>query len=571
MSSALRTRILTGLYGADAAPRLAERIDQSIAATIAATTAAVAGGSGSTAPDPWSHHSVWLITYGDQVGDGADAPLVALKRLVDGPLADVVDGVHILPFYPSTSDGGFAVVDYLEVDPAIGSWADVEAIATERPVMFDAVVNHLSASSPWFLDFLAGQQRRAGYFRTGDPSVDHSSVVRPRTHPLFTPFTRPDGSTVHVWTTFSADQVDLDYANPEVLLDVVDTLLTYVGRGAAAIRLDAVGFLWKDEADASIHRPETHDIIRLVRSCVDEVGTGTILVSETNVPHEENISYLNLDDPAIPEVSVVYQFPLAPLTAHAVLTGDASVLTRWIGTIDEIVGPSRSFLNFLASHDGIGLRPVEALLSPQQIATLTEAAEQAGGRISMRSLPDGSTAPYELNTTWFDLMAVGTDEDTAIRRHLAAHAVALALPGIAAIYAHSLVGSSNDHDGAERTGLARNLNRERWPDLDAVVADLADPSSRAGQVLAGFRAMTAARRSSPAFHPEGSTSVAPAPDGVVVIDRRWGDHRARVIVNLSPTDVDVSELAAGWRPAVSSPALPPVLPGYGNLWLVADR
>ncbi len=464
---------------------------------------------------------MWLISYADHFPDNGAAPLEALDQFIENELAEIVDGVHLLPFAPWSSDGGFAVIDYEEVDTRYGTWDDVERITSKRTVMFDAVINHMSAESPWFQGFLAGDEQYAGFFRTSDPDIDTSRVVRPRTSPLLTPFRTTAGETIHVWTTFSPDQVDLDYGNPAVLLRVLEVLARYCRHGAEAIRLDAIGFLWKDEATASIHLPQTHQLIQLMRSFVDEVSPGTILISETNVPHAENISYLG--EPGTSEVHAVYQFPLAPLVAHAVLSGDTEVLRTWAAGIDAITGPGRSFLNFLACHDGIGVRPAEGLLDTDQLAIIIDACRANGGHVGERSLADGTTAPYELNTTWFDLMkgpGDGVDERTAIRRHLATHALMFALPGVATVYAHAAFGASNDVDAVVRTGHARDINRTPFADRAGLVDELRTEGTRAQVVSAGLAALVARRRSSRAFHPEGSMTVLDGPPGVFAVDRQ---------------------------------------------------
>ena len=553
MTSSYRHDLLRRVYGADSADAVSARLEDRL------EREPVRDGEHRAAPAP-----VWVISYADQFQAASNTPLVELHRLLSGQLADHIDGVHILPFYPWSSDGGFAVEDYEQVDPRYGTWRDVEALSDEFTVMFDAVINHMSAESPWFEQFLAGDPKRAGFFRTGDPSIDTSEVVRPRTHPLFTAFDRPNGEVVHVWTTFSADQVDLDYANPDVLLRIVDVLLGYATHGAGAIRLDAIGFLWKDESTSSIHLPGTHDLIKLLRSCLDQVAPGTLLISETNVPHAENISYL---DEAEPEVHAVYQFPLAPLVAHAVLTGESDVLKTWAAEIDDIVGEDRTFLNFLASHDGIGVRPVEGLLSVEDLEVLTGACLDVGGQISYRSLPDGSTAPYELNTTWLDLMAHGVDEDLAIARHLAAHAVMLALPGIAAIYVHSLFGSSNDVASFEKSGHRRDLNRQRFTDVEALEKQLATEGTRERVIFDGLGELIRRRKASPAFHREGRSLVLDSPPGTFAIERRYGDEVAVCLVNLSNEPASVEGLSAGLYDLITGEVAPAELAPYASAWL----
>lgn len=518
---------------------------------------------------PWSEHSVWLIAYADHFPEPSTPPIEALGSFIDDHLARHVDGVHILPFAPWSSDGGFSVIDYEAVDPRYGSWDDIKAISGRRPVMFDAVINHLSSESPWFEGFLAGDPAYQGFFRTSDPSIDHHAVVRPRTHPLLTPFTSASGDTVHVWTTFSADQVDLDYAEPKVLLRVLEVLLGYCERGVTAIRLDAIGFLWKDEATSSIHLPQTHQLIQLMRSCIDEIAPGTILISETNVPHTENISYLGEDTP---EVHAVYQFPLAPLAAHAAITGDTSVLESWAAGIDRIVGEGRSFLNFLACHDGLGVRPAEGLLDAEQLSVLVDACLASGGRVNDRTLPDGSTAPYELNTTWYELLAAGTSEAIGIQRHLATHALMLALPGIATLYANSLFGAGNDHATVAQTGHGRDINRQRFDDRDALDAELGAEGSRTRTIFEGLADLVASRRASPAFHPEGASSIAASPDGVIAVERSHSGCRAMVIVNFGATTVNISATIGGpsaWAVLGDGTSPRSTLDPYQSLWITA--
>lgn len=507
-----------------------------------------------------------MIAYADHVRSPGDTPLAALDAFIDERLQAHVDGVHILPFAPWSSDGGFSVIDFEAVDTRYGSWADIESITSKRPVMFDAVINHMSAESTWFQGFLDDDPSYSGFFRTSDPSADHSMVVRPRTHPLLTPFTFSSGNVSHLWTTFSPDQVDLDYGEPAVLLRIIDVLLGYCRRGAAAIRLDAIGFLWKDEATPSIHLPQTHQLIQLMRSCIDEVAPGTILISETNVPHAENVSYLGDETP---EVHAVYQFPLPPLAAHAAITGDTTVLEQWITGIDPIVGDQRSFLNFLACHDGIGVRPAEGLLEDHQLAVLINACETSGGSVGKRVLADGSTAPYELNTTWFELMAADTTEEIGQQRHLATHALMLALPGVAALYTQSLVGGDNDHAAVKGSGHARDINRTRFEraDLDA---ELDASDTRAAMILDGLAALVARRRASVAFHPEGRCELLPSPSGAVAIQRSHAGFRAIVIVNFGDEAVHTREVldrSQEWFELVTGRPAPALLPSGQSLWL----
>jgi sucrose phosphorylase len=482
-------------------------------------------------PDP-TQADAWLIAYADSFRQPGVPPLVTLREVIDRHLAPEVDGVHVLPFHPASSDRGFSVVDYGAVEPAFGTWDDVGALAAGRRFMADAVLNHMSAESGWFRSFLAGEPPYDGFFRTVDPEADLSMVVRPRTLPLVTRFDGVDGP-VHVWTTFSADQVDLDYRNPDALLAALGILLRYRAAGATAIRLDAVAFLWKVEGSPSINLPETHDLIELLRSWLDEVDPGVMIVTETNVPHAENVSYLGR--PGRREAQAVYQFALAPLILHTLATGDPAALVAWAASLGEPPAGC-TYLNFTSSHDGVGLRPVESLLPAD---AMNRMSESAGGVVNRRRAQEGSDVPYELASTWYSLMtAIDPEPERALARHVLSQAFVLALRGIPLLYTHVLLASDNDLEGYRRTGIARDLNRADV-DVDALDAALADPRSRASRATAAIRRMLRQRAASDAFHPDAPQRVTCT--GSVVIVERMGrsGEMARVLLNIAPEDATI--------------------------------
>ncbi len=552
--AAIRYNLLDRLYGETAAGDIAGRVEDLLRDHGRATEG----------NDLWTESDVWLITYPDQFQQDDERPLQTLPSFV-AETADWLNGVHVLPFYPWSSDDGFSVTDYTSVEPHYGTWSDIEAIAAQRRLAVDAVINHMSTQGAWFRGFLGNDPTYRGFFRTADPGADLSAVVRPRTTPLLTRFDTDDG-TLLVWTTFSADQADLDYGNPEVLLAILGVLLEYAAHGAAVIRLDAIGLLWKEEGTSSMHLPQTHWVIQLIRSCFDTAYPGTLILTETNVPHAENVSYFGDGDVA--EAHMVYQFALAPLTLNAVLTGDTSVLERWAaGAITSV--PDTTFLNFLASHDGVGVRPAEGLLTAQEITALADHSRAAGGGVGERTLADGSIAPYELHCTWFDLMAHGHSEDEAIARHLATHAVLLALGGVPALYVHSLFGSPNDHEGLAATGRGRTLNRHKFTDVDELRSRLADDSSREARILGSLAAMVAVRASHPAFHPEAQQRILASPPGVIAIERTAeDDSTAAVIVNLRAEPVEYVP-GGKWLDAMSRDTPLSVLQPWSWRWLQA--
>lgn len=539
----VRRRLLGGLYGDEVADRLAADVEHLIDRQPAPSRGSLL----------WDEHDAWLITYPDQFTRPGEAPLATLRGVMQDVFDECFNGLHVTPFFPSTSDEGFAVSDYLSVDGRYGGWADVEALAAGRRLAVDAVLNHLSADSAWFRGHLAGAPEYDGFFRTADPDADLSAVVRPRTHPLLTRFDRA-GGPIWAWTTFSEDQIDLDYRTPEVLLRVLEVLLTYIERGADVLRLDAVAFLWKQEGTPSIHLPQTHAIVQFLRSCVESVDPSVLVLTETNVRHEENVGYFGA--PGADQAHLVYQFPLPPLTLHALLTEDASRLRSWAAALAP-PRPGTGFLNFLASHDGVGIRPAEGLLDGADVDLLVETTRRAGGDVTSRTLPDGGTAVYELNSTWYALMAAGRSPDVALRRHLAAHAIMLALRGIPATYVHSVVASENDRGGFARSGEARALHRRRFEDVAAFRRAVTDPATGAGAAWLGLREMLQSRAATPAFHPDSEQTLLDAPPQVFAVERAADSgERARVYVNVAgePASVGVSDEWAPIAPNATPPA-----------------
>ncbi len=486
-------RHLALLYGesniSDIFPRL-ERIIQNHLAQSPAN-AAHAG--------PLTEEDVVLITYGDQVLRSGQLPLQTLNSFLHPHLKEIVSSVHILPFFPYSSDDGFSIIDYRLVNPVIGRWEDITEIASDFRLMVDAVVNHISVKSDWFQGYIQGDRHYQNHFISVDPDTDLSMVVRPRDLPLLTPFDTHSGQ-LYVWTTFSADQADLNYGNPEVLLAIIDVLLFYIRQGTQLIRLDAIAFLWKEIGSASIHLPQTHAIIQLMRTIVDAIAPWVYLITETNVPHRENVSYFGDGNN---EAHLVYQFALPPLVLHTLLTGDAASLTAWAS---ELETPSRNttFFNFLASHDGIGLRPAQDFLSGRDIDRLVEWTEECKGGVSYRRVGEVERTPYELNITYFDALRDPDSADTPsprwIARFICSQAIMLSMAGIPGIYFHSLFGSRNDLMGVEATGRLRSINREKFQ-ADDLAQKLSDPTNTASQVYRAYCRLVVARKRHPAFNP----------------------------------------------------------------------
>ncbi|MDR2740862.1 MAG: sugar phosphorylase [Treponema sp.] len=496
-----------------------------------------------------SHKDALLIAYGDMLAppeNGGTAHETGLSRL-EGFLRRWNRGaftcLHLLPFHPYSSDDGFSVIDYRKVDSRFGTWEDIEKLGVGFKLVFDFVLNHGSVGSSWFKGFLDGESDYEEWYITRPENYDSSTVVRPRTHPLLTPFTRKDGSKVHVWTTFSADQVDYDFSNPKVFLEFMKIFLEYAQRGGRIVRLDAIAYLWKEDGTPCLHHPKTHGMVKLFRAVIDALGLDMLILTETNVPHRENISYFGGGD----EAHMVYNFALPPLVLHAMISADAAPLRSWVKTLP---GPEtgQRFLNFLASHDGVGLTPVRGgLVDESAFAETIEEAKRRGALVSYKSTPQGPV-PYELNCSYAEVVAPSSLGDAALRARafLASQAVLLSLSGLPAIYFHSWIGSTAWKEGPELLGYNRAINREK-PPLDRVEKELGAPGSFRFCVYEGFSRFLAFRQAEEAFDPDIPQRALDA-EGSVFALLRGPDRSGRLALcaeNLGPAPAKLS-IPAGY-------------------------
>ena len=574
---------LTHLYG----PRAGEvqrRIGQHLANFRTASTASPpANTAGHDAPT-WSEKDQWVICYGDSILDEGTPPLAVLDTFLQRYLGDAISGVHVLPFFPWSSDDGFSVIHYREVNSELGEWAHIQTLASHYDLMADLVLNHVSRESLWFVDYLTGSLPGRDYFIEVDPDTDVSQVTRPRSSPLLVPISTRRG-TRHVWATFSEDQIDLNFENPDVLLEFVGILLFYLQQGVRIIRLDAVAFLWKRLGTSCIHLPETHTVVRLLRAIVDEIAPGTLLITETNVPHAENISYFGLErlaKGAPDEAHMVYQFALPPLLLHTLTRGEATTIQTWLNSL-PVLPEQCTYLNFTASHDGIGVRPLEGLLPDHERDALLELMHRFGGFVSMRSNPDGSDTPYEINITWFEAMC-GTrrgPDPWQIARFLCSQAIMLSLQGIPALYIHTLTGTLNDVEGVERSGRLRSINRRRWQ-LDELALLLESPSTPTHDVFHALHRLLEQRRQEPCFHPNAPQRVIDTPPELLAIERgplRNG-RRLLALYNVTDSKFDLAHAGDALNQALTQHHWQPLdpltahheetLPPYAVRWLAAE-
>jgi glycosidase len=569
--------LLQSVYPADDARAVAQQLAARLDARAGATPAAAA--------ERLTARDVILITYGDQIQEPGVPPLQTLDATLQQLIGGVINGVHILPFYPYTSDDGFSVVDYMQVNPDFGTWDDVRRMGGHFRLMFDAVINHISQESDWFQGFKRGEAPYTDFFIVIDPGTDLSQVVRPRTLPLLTPVATVDG-VKHVWTTFSADQIDINYASPDLLLAVLDVLLFYVDQGAQLIRLDAIGFMWKEIGTTCIHLPQAHALIQLMRAVLNQVAPEVLLVTETNVPHAENVSYFG---DGFNEAQMVYNFTLPPLTLHAFMTGDATHLARWAATLTT-PSDQTTFFNFMASHDGVGLRPLEGILPPADVQRMADQVLAHGGLVSYKTNSDGSQSPYELNIVYFDALSDPNADEPPSRqvdRFMASQAILLSMPGVPGIYVHSLFGSRNWRAGVDQTGQNRTINRRKFQRA-VLEADLADSTTIPHQVFTRYTQLIRARTGSPAFHPNAAQRVLTLDPALFAFVRAASDGAARVLCvhNVRGasvrTTVDLDavglgdagafvNLLDGVRMEAANGRLDLDLPEYGVLWLRAEE
>ncbi len=528
----------------------------------------------------WSERDAMLITYADQVQGAGTRPLASLGDFCQHHLEGFISGIHVLPFYPWSSDDGFAVIDYKAVAEQYGAWNDVRRLGAYFRLMFDAVINHASAESEWFQAFLRREPAYRDFFIEvrGDP--DLSKVVRPRALPLLTEF-RQDHDTIKLWTTFSPDQIDLNYHNPRVLLSVLDVLLFYASQGAEFVRLDAIAYLWKEPGTSCISLPQTHWIVQVLRAVLDEVAPHVMLITETNVPNLENLSYFG---DGTNEAQLVYNFPLPPLVLHAMHTGDAHFLAAWASGL-QLPSDRVTFLNFLASHDGIGLNPARGILPESEIDAMVRRIESRGGYISRKTDLTGGEIPYELNVNYLDALDDAEFEvgsDLQLERFVTAHAILLSFMGVPAIYFHSLFGSRGWPEGVRQTGKPRSINRQKLQRAD-LENDLADEDSLRSRVFRRLCHLLAVRRSSACFSPHASQGVIEAPNPVFALLREApGAGSALCVHNVSHLGQDVRlnlsatslgavprlhDLIAG-RQVAGGPKLALTLGPYESLWLI---
>ena len=438
-----------------------------------------------------------IICYADSVYSKKKSSIKIFQSFYKKKLKKYFNTIHFLPFYPSSSDSGFAVKDHYKIDSKLGNWSDIKKISKSNYIMADMVINHSSARGLWFKNFLKEKRPGKDYFLTVDSKFNTSKVVRPRDHKLLKKI-KIFKKTDYLLRTFSPDQIDLNFKNPSVLLRFIKIMIHLINNGVTIFRLDAIAYLWKENATKCINLRQTHEIIKLFRIIVNLLNVQTIIITETNLPEKENLSYFGNKD----EANWIYNFSLPPLLIHAFLFENSLYLNKWSKKLPSAT-KGNSYLNFIASHDGIGIRPTEGIFNKKILNNFLKRLKKNGSNFSYRKIPNKPKKVYEANITVFDALK-RTDYDQTgkfyLQRYISAHAIMISFEGIPAVYFNSIFGTSNDEAKFVITGNNRDVNRYRW-NFQNIIKKLTDEKSKQSIFYRNILNLLDKRRKQKAFHP----------------------------------------------------------------------
>lgn len=441
-----------------------------------------------------------IICYGDSIYSNKKKSIKVFKTFFQKKLEKYFNTIHFLPFYPSSSDSGFSVKDHYKIDNKLGNWSDIKKISKSNDIMADMVINHSSARGLWFRNFLKSKKPGKDYFLTVDSKFDTSKVIRPRDHKLLKGiniFNKKE----YLWRTFSEDQIDLDFKNPSVLLRFIKIMIYLIQNGVTILRLDAIAYLWKENSTKCINLKQTHEIIKLFRIIINLLNVQTIIITETNLPEKENLSYFGKNN----EANWIYNFSLPPLLIHAFLFENSSYLNKWSENLPN-TKYGNSYLNFIGSHDGIGIRPTEGIFNKKTLKNFIKRLKKNGSKFSFRKVQNKSKKVYEANITVFDALKK-SDYDLKgkffLERYISAHSIIISFEGIPALYLNSLFGKSNDEAKYIITGNNRDINRYKW-NYKNISKKLDNKNSKQSIVYKKISNLLRVRRKQKAFHPNAS-------------------------------------------------------------------
>jgi len=478
----------------------------------------------------FSEQDVILICYADHIQEDGIKTFQTMEKFLSEFVQGVINKVHFLPFYPWSSDDGFSVKDYYKVNKPYGGWQDLKPMSAVFGFMFDCVANHMSAQSQWFKKFLAGDEKYEDYFIAFSEEEyeknkeKFAKVFRPRQQPLLTPFKTSAGKK-YVWTTFSEDQVDLDFSSPEVFLEMVRILLFYVANGAEAIRLDAIAYAWKKLGTNCFDLPKAHTFVQAMREIFNEVAPHVWIITETVLPHKENVKYFGNGRN---EAHLVYHFQLETLLLHTMLTGDTAVATEWLKDVRPR-GDETGFLNLSVSHDGIHTIPAMGILNKEQMEAIADDCAAKGGKVLERDAGGGETEIYEMNITYPS--AVGK-----VKKYLASQSIQIALQGVPLIYLNNFIGADNWQEGVKKLGYGRAINRQKF-NYQALREELNDPNSRKHKIYHGYVKLLKARINEPLFSPLACQEILSLDKRVMAIQRFNNADKLLALTNVSDKEL----------------------------------
>jgi len=444
-----------------------------------------------------SEKTTMVICYGDSIYSKNKKHLKTFQAFFNKKLNKFIDTIHFLPFYPSSSDSGFAVKDHYKIDSKFGNWLNIKNFSSKAHIMADMVINHASARGLWFKNFLKEKKPGKDYFLLINSKFNASKVVRPRDHKLLKEiniFKKKE----YLWRTFSDDQIDLNFYNPKVLLRFIKIMLNLIKNGVTIFRLDAIAYLWKKSGTKCINLKQTHEIVKVLRIVSDSLSIKSIIVTETNLPEKENLSYFGNND----ESNWIYNFTLPPLLIYSLLFENGTYLNAWCKKLPQ-TKKGNSYLNFIASHDGIGMRPLEGIINNQSIKKLLLRLKKNGSKFSYRKVNNNKKKVYESNITVFDALKVSDKDKKGLynfQRYMAAHAIMFSFEGVPAIYFNSLFGKSNDEARYVITGNNRDVNRFKWNELN-ILKKIKSNSSKEYYIFETLKYLLKIRKNQKAFHP----------------------------------------------------------------------
>lgn len=483
----------------------------------------------------FSKNDIIFITYPDSIKEYKIPTIQTLNKFSKIFLKNYFNTIHILPFFPYSSDRGYSVIDFKKVEPRFGDWGDIKSLSKDYRLIFDGIFNHISSKSIEFESFLKSEKKYKNYFiyyknpKKSISSENIQKISRPRITPLLTPFQTKTGKKF-VWTTFSKDQIDLNFKNSKVMLKFIDIFLFYIENGASLIRLDAINYIWKIIGTSCSHLKQTHVIIQLFKDILNLVEADIDIITETNVEYSKNISYFGNGNN---EANLVYNFTLPPLVLHTIISQNSQKLLEWLSSL-KYFSSNSTYFNFLQSHDGIGLNSVKKILSKDELNFLIENCKSKQGEVGYKKKGE-ENIPYELNITWFSaLYDKSISKEINIKKYLSSWAIILFMKGIPGIYIHSLLSTKNDFDLYNRTKINRDLNRHNFRYSEILKLLNLNHNSIHKKIYNNFLDLISLRKFDECFSPYSSQKVIIQNDKIFSILREdIKQNQVLVLINIS--------------------------------------